>query len=78
VALLDIGIPIMDGYEAGRLIREQPWAKKLVLIAVTGWGQDGDRPRSRDAGFNHRLPKPVDPDALMTLLAELEYTEARS
>ena len=72
VVLLDIGLPKLNGYEACRRIREQPWGKGVVLIALTGWGQEEDRRRSHEAGFDHHLVKPVDPDALMRLLAELQ------
>jgi PAS domain S-box-containing protein len=72
VVLLDIGLPKLNGYEACRRIREQPWGKDIVLIAVTGWGQEEDRRRSREAGFDHHMVKPVDPQALMKLLAGLQ------
>ena len=71
VVLCDIGLPKLNGYEVCRQIRAQAWAKDVILIAVTGWGQDGDRQQAIDAGFNHHLVKPVDPDALLTLLARL-------
>jgi CheY-like chemotaxis protein len=71
VILFDIGLPRLNGYEAARRIRGEPWGKHPVLIAVTGWGQDEDRRRSREAGFDHHMVKPVDPNALMKLLAEL-------
>lgn len=71
VILFDIGMPKLNGYDACRLIREQPWGKGVVLVAVTGWGQDKDRRRSREAGFDHHLVKPVDPQALMAILAGL-------
>jgi len=71
VVLLDIGLPKMNGYEAARKIREQPWGKKMVLVALTGWGQEEDRQKSRDAGFDGHLVKPVDQAALTKLLAEL-------
>ena len=71
VILLDIGMPKLNGYEACRRIREQPWSEKVILIALTGWGQDDDRRRSREAGFNHHMVKPVDPAALEKLLAGL-------
>jgi len=76
VILLDIGLPKLNGHEACRRIREQPWSKGVVLIAVTGWGQDEDIRRSHDAGFDHHLVKPVDPQALMKLLAGLPATTA--
>jgi CheY-like chemotaxis protein len=69
VVLLDIGLPKMNGYEAARHIREQPWGGNMALIALTGWGQDEDKRRSLEAGFDHHLTKPVDPAALEKLLA---------
>jgi CheY-like chemotaxis protein len=71
VILLDIGMPKLNGYDACRRIREQPWGRAVVLVAVTGWGQDEDKRRSREAGFDHHLVKPVDADALQELLAGL-------
>ena len=68
VALLDIGMPKLDGYALARRIREQPWGKSMTLIAVTGWGQDSDKMRSADAGFDHHLTKPVSPDELTELI----------
>jgi CheY-like chemotaxis protein/two-component sensor histidine kinase len=71
VMLLDIGLPKVNGYEACRRIRAEAWGAQVVLIAVTGWGQDDDRRRSLEAGFDHHLVKPVKPQDLMALLAEL-------
>jgi signal transduction histidine kinase len=71
VVLLDIGMPKLDGYEVAKRIRAEPWGKKAVLIALTGWGQDEDRRRSREVGFDSHLVKPLDPEALSTLLARL-------
>jgi signal transduction histidine kinase len=71
VALLDIGMPLLDGYEVARRIRAQEWGKQVTLLAVTGWGQDADRQRSRAAGFDMHLVKPVDVDKLSELLARL-------
>jgi PAS domain S-box-containing protein len=71
VVLLDIGLPRMNGYEACRRIREQPWGRDLVLVALTGWGQEEDRNRSREAGFDAHLVKPVDHDVLLELLASV-------
>jgi CheY-like chemotaxis protein len=68
--LLDIGLPELNGYEVARKIREQPWGEKIMLVAVTGWGQEEDRRRSHEAGFNYHLTKPVDPAVLEKLLAE--------
>jgi PAS domain S-box-containing protein len=59
--LMDIGMPVMNGYEAARHIRQQPWGKAITLVALTGWGQDEDRARTKEAGFNHHLVKPADP-----------------
>jgi CheY-like chemotaxis protein len=69
VVLLDIGLPQLNGYDAARRIRDQP--KTMVLIALTGWGQDDDRRQSQDAGFDAHLVKSVDYGALMELLATL-------
>jgi PAS domain S-box-containing protein len=71
VMLLDIGLPKLDGHEVGRRIREQPWGKDIVVIALTGWGQEEDRRKSQEAGFNGHLVKPVDYDELLALLARL-------
>ncbi len=76
VVLLDIGLPRLNGYEACRRIREQPWSKDMVLIAVTGWGQDEDKRRSLEAGFNFHMVKPVDPTDLEKLLAGLQAATA--
>ena len=69
VVLLDIGLPGMSGYEVCRAIREVPWGRDIVLVAVTGWGQEDDRVRSREAGFDAHIVKPVDPDVLAKIIA---------
>ena len=69
VVFLDIGMPGMDGYEAARRIREQPGLGKTVLAALTGWGQQEDRRRTAEAGFDHHLVKPPEPQLLESLLA---------
>ena len=69
VVLLDIGLPKLNGYDACRRIREQPWGQNMVIVALTGWGQEEDRRRSKDAGFDGHLIKPVDYAALMKVLA---------
>jgi signal transduction histidine kinase/CheY-like chemotaxis protein len=69
--LLDIGLPKINGYEAARRIREQAPGKSPVLVALTGWGQDADRQRSRDAGFDAHIVKPVDAQVLANLLLKL-------
>jgi signal transduction histidine kinase len=71
VALLDIGMPHANGYEVARHIRGQPWGRGMVLIALTGWGQESDRRRSHEAGFDSHLTKPVDPLVLDELLAKV-------
>ncbi len=71
VVLLDIGLPRLNGYEVCRRIREQPWGRDLILVAVTGWGQQEDRRLSREAGFDTHIVKPVDPEGLLGLLASL-------
>jgi len=71
VVLLDIGLPGMDGHEVCRRVREQPWGKDIIVIALTGWGQEDDRRKSEEAGFDGHLVKPVDYDKLLELLASL-------
>jgi len=71
VVLLDIGLPRMSGYEVCRRIRKEPWGQDVVLVALTGWGQEEDRQQSRDAGFDAHLVKPLDHDALERFLASL-------
>jgi CheY-like chemotaxis protein len=68
VALLDIGMPRSSGYEVAREIRARPGGGEVLLIAITGWAQDADKARSRAAGFDHHLTKPIEPDALIQLL----------
>jgi CheY-like chemotaxis protein len=74
--LLDIGLPRLNGYEVGRRIRQAPWGKQLTLVALTGWGQDEDRERSREAGFDAHMVKPVDFEALLKLLASVSPVDA--
>jgi PAS domain S-box-containing protein len=71
VVLLDIGMPKLNGYDTAHRIREQPWGKNVVLVAVTGWGQEDDRRRSHEAGFDVHVVKPIDPSELEQLLAKL-------
>jgi PAS domain S-box-containing protein len=75
VVLLDIGMPGMDGYEVARRVRTRPDFSDVVLVALTGWGQDADRRRSTEAGFDRHLVKPVDPEVLRGLLASLGQPE---
>lgn len=71
VILLDIGMPKLNGYDAARRIREMEWGKRATVVALTGWGQDEDKRRANAAGFDHHFTKPVAPDVLMKLLADL-------
>jgi PAS domain S-box-containing protein len=72
VVLLDIGMPPPDGHECARYIRQQPWGATALLVAMTGWGQDEDRRRTREAGFDYHLVKPVDPAELRAILLAAE------
>lgn len=72
VILLDIGLPKLNGYEAARRIRQRQKDKYMVLVAMTGWGQEEDRRRSKEAGFDTHMVKPLDLDRLKKLLGELE------
>ena len=69
VAILDIGMPGMSGYDVARRIRSQPWGTGMMLIAVTGWGQEDDKRKAKEAGFDHHLTKPIDPGALERLMS---------
>jgi CheY-like chemotaxis protein len=68
-ALVDLGMPNMNGYLLARKLREWRWTRDAVLIAVTGWGGDKERQRARDAGFDHHLLKPAPPARIAELLA---------
>jgi signal transduction histidine kinase/CheY-like chemotaxis protein len=70
VVLLDIGLPKLNGYEVARRIRLEPWGARPILVAITGWGQTEDIDLAREAGFDHHLVKPVDGDALLSLIAK--------
>ena len=74
VVLLDIGLPVLNGYDACRQIRAQPDGMRILLIALTGWGQDEDRRKSKEAGFDAHLVKPVDHNQLVKLMAEFQPT----
>jgi len=65
IVVMDLGMPVMDGFEAAKRIRQQPWGTGMMLVAATGWGQDHDKQRTRVAGFDHHLVKPIE-------LAELQ------
>ncbi len=69
--LLDIGMPRLDGYETARRIASRPWAAATQIVAVTGWGQETDRQRAKEAGFHRHLVKPVDLDALQEVISSV-------
>lgn len=71
VVLLDLGLPGMDGFEIARHLHEHPQGRQAELVALTGWGQEGDRRRTREAGFQHHLVKPLDVRALQALLTSI-------
>jgi CheY-like chemotaxis protein len=75
VAILDIGMPQMDGCELARRLRRDPEFAQCMLIALTGWGQPEDRLRVAAAGFDHHLLKPANIDELQTLLSAREHAE---
>ena len=68
VAFLDIGMPLMSGYEVAEMVRAAPWGRDIKLIAVTGWSQPDDRLRAHSAGFDRHLVKPIDPVEVERLL----------
>jgi PAS domain S-box-containing protein len=78
VVLLDLGLPTMDGFETCVRLREQPWAKNILIVALTGWGQAEDRRRSSEAGFDRHIVKPADPVELMKMVAELEAAKEQA
>jgi CheY-like chemotaxis protein len=78
VVLMDVGLPKFDGHEACRQIREQPWGKQMLIIALTGWSQEEDRRKSKEAGFDAHMVKPLNYDALMGFLAEQGAVSTRS
>ena len=71
VILMDLGMPVLNGFEAARQVREQPWSKRVVLVALTGWGQAEDRKRTAEVGFDGHLVKPVEFAVLTKLLTKL-------
>jgi CheY-like chemotaxis protein len=78
IAILDIGMPGLNGYEVARRIRRERWNAPIVLIAVTGWGQLDDKREALAAGFDHHLTKPVDPDVLERLFAAAPEASRRN
>ena len=79
LALLDLGMPVLDGYEAARRMRAEPWGREMRIVALSGWGQQADVLRSRESGFDSHLVKPASFEALAQLLSQLpEREEARA
>ena len=78
VVLLDLGLPHLNGHEVARRLRALPWGRNAVLIALTGWGQEDDVQRSRQAGFDEHLTKPVDPEVLLQHIIVLTRGEAQT
>jgi PAS domain S-box-containing protein len=78
VILLDIGLPMMNGYDVARRLRKEPWGAEIRLVALTGWGQDEDRRRSKEAGFDEHVVKPIDPASLRVLLRRVRATRVGS
>ena len=70
--LLDIGLPVVDGLQVARRIRQEPGLRNVLLIALTGYGQDADRQATKDAGFDHHLSKPVDFKTIESILANVD------
>jgi CheY-like chemotaxis protein len=69
IALLDIGMPSMNGYEIAKHVRAYDWGRAMTLVAVTGWGQDTDKDEAFAAGFDHHWVKPIEPSAALDLAA---------
>jgi CheY-like chemotaxis protein len=78
VVLLDIGMPILNGYDAARRIREQCGSQEILLIAITGWGHEENRRRTKEAGFDLHLVKPIEPDLLRQVMASAASTASRA
>jgi CheY-like chemotaxis protein len=69
-ALIDLGLPRINGYDLARWLRQQPQLREITLIAQTGWGREKDRKQARDAGYDHHLVKPIDPQQLAAILSQ--------
>jgi signal transduction histidine kinase/CheY-like chemotaxis protein len=76
VVALDLGMPKLDGLETGRRLRQLPWTRDVVLIAITGWGSDSHRRKSADAGFNVHLVKPIDAMAIVNVIEKIDQSRA--
>jgi CheY-like chemotaxis protein len=75
VAVLDLAMPKLNGYDAARLIREQPCGKRIFLIALSGWGHQLDRQRTKEAGFDAHLTKPAKYETLAEVLDRLAVND---
>jgi CheY-like chemotaxis protein len=75
IVLMDLAMPRLDGYDAARQMRAQPWGREIILVALSGWGQDGHKERAREAGFDLHLVKPADPEQLERLLSNGRHRE---
>jgi len=71
VMLLDIGLPVINGLQVAKWIRQEPGLENVVLVALTGYGQESDRQRTREAGFNHHLVKPADFANVVSILSAI-------
>jgi CheY-like chemotaxis protein len=78
VALLDIGMPELTGYGVAAALRQQPWGEDMLLVAVTGYGHEKDRWLSDQAGFDHHLTKPVEPETLFALIGDWARRRSRA
>jgi CheY-like chemotaxis protein len=76
LVFLDIGMPVMSGLQAAERIRSAAWGREITLVALSGWGQEGDREKSRQAGVDEHLLKPVDIGAIQRILAEVRRAGA--
>jgi CheY-like chemotaxis protein len=76
VVLLDIGMPKLNGFEACRRIRSEPWGRDMLVVAVTGWGQEEDRRRTAEAGFDAHFTKPVDFASVMALIGQRRASQS--
>ena len=78
VVLMDLGMPVMDGYNACQLMRRTPWGERAVIVALSGWGQPEDRIKTQGAGFDEHLVKPITAATLLAMLASLEERRQRN
>ena len=78
LALLDIGLPTLNGYEVAKRIRQQQGGERMALVAVTGWGQEEDKRLAVEAGFDWHLTKPVDPSDIDDLLVSMAFSSVKA